>query len=86
MSPVPQGTAEFIAHISQPSLRGLGVFLKHPQHFVLGYFQSSRQCRDSLALRSEIQIVSGGALATNRLASSLLVYAQPSDWTKLELS
>jgi hypothetical protein len=50
MSPVPQGTAEFIAHIFQPSLRGLGVFLKHPQHFVLGYFQSSRLCRDSLAL------------------------------------
>jgi hypothetical protein len=39
MSPVPQGTAEFIAHIFQPSLLGLLILVQCvPRTDVLGYF------------------------------------------------
>ena len=39
----PKGATSSI----QPSLPGLDASLKPTQHYVLGYFQPSRQCRDS---------------------------------------
>jgi hypothetical protein len=36
------------AHV-QPSLAGLNALIAYTQHFVLGYFQPSRRCRDSLS-------------------------------------
>jgi hypothetical protein len=42
MSPVPQGTAELIAHIFQPSLPGLFSFWSNaPRTDVLGYFHAA---------------------------------------------